>query len=111
MTLDNPAAVMGRLLAIEQDLAVRQGALEAAALAWFRVKRDKEHQRAVAFIRATGTVAERNALAEVETSLIGVSEEAEFEALRAVVRTLETRASIGQSILRSQGQSGFGGHR
>lgn len=102
MTLSHPGAVIGRLEEIETDLALRQGALEAAALGWFRLKRDREKARAVAFLSAEGTVAERNALADRETALIGVAEEAEFEALRAVVRTLETRASIGQSILRSQ---------
>jgi hypothetical protein len=29
-------------------------------------------------------------------------EEAEYEALKAVIRVLETRASIGQSLLRTQ---------
>lgn len=103
-TLSHPGAVMARLEAIDNDLAVRQGALEAAALAWFRAKRDKEHRRAVEFMRATGTVAERNATADELTSMLGMAEEAEWEALRAVVRVLEARASIGQSILRSQGR-------
>lgn len=105
VTLTHPGAVLARLEEIEQDLAIRQGAFEAAALAWFRVKRDKEKQRAVAFLRAEGTVAERSALAESETALIGVNEEALYEAMRGVMRTLETRASIGQSVLRSQARS------
>lgn len=102
--MDNPGLVTARLTAIEGDLAARENALEAAALAWFRVKRDKEHKRAVAFMQASGTVAERNALADIETAMLGAAEEAEWEALKAVVRVLETRASIGQSILRSQGR-------
>jgi hypothetical protein len=102
VTLDNPSAVMERLIAIEEDLAVRQGTLESAALAWYRLKRDREKERAVKFIGAEGTVAERNAIADRETALIGKDEEALYESLRAVVRTLETRASIGQSLLRSQ---------
>jgi hypothetical protein len=93
---------MGRLVEIENDLALRQGALEKAAWDWYRAKRDKEHDRAVAFIRAIGTVAERNATAELETCMIGRDSEAEYESLRAVLRVLETRASIGQSILRAQ---------
>ena len=101
-TLEAPAPVIARLEQIENDLALRQNALEAAALGWFRAKRDKERQRALVFIAAGGTVAERNAIADRDTSMIGVAEEAEYEALRAVVRVLETRASIGQSLLRSQ---------
>lgn len=97
----NPQTVMDRLDAIDQDLAVRVNALEAAAASWYRVKRDREHARAVAFIASDGTVAERQAHADEQTALIGRNEEAEYEALRAVVRTLETRASIGQSLLRS----------
>lgn len=103
--LSDPGLVLARLEQIEQDLAHRQRAYEAAALAWFRSKRDKEHRRAVAFMKATGTVAERQAQADIETALVGLEEEAEFEATRAVMRTLETRASIGQSILRSQARS------
>lgn len=105
LTLDNPAAVMGRLLAIENDLEVRQGAFESAARAWFIAKRDKEKARAIAFLSADGTVAERNAIADRDTALDGKQAEAEYEALKAVMRTLEARASIGQSILRSQGRA------
>lgn len=104
-TLDTPGVVIHRLEEIERDLAIRQGAFEAAALGWFRAKRDRERQRALAFIAATGTVAERNAIADRDTAMLGASEEAEYEALKAVVRTLETRASIGQSILRSQARA------
>ena len=104
VTLDNPAAVMKRLADIENDLAIRQGAFEAAALAWFRAKRDKEKARAVAFLKASGTVAERSALADQETALMGVTEEAEYEAIKAVVRTLETRSTIGMALLKSQGR-------
>jgi Cdc6-like AAA superfamily ATPase len=105
VSLDTPGPVIQRLAAIENDLAMRENVLEAAALAWFRAKREKEHKRAVAFTRAAGTVAERNAAADIETAMLGASEEAEWEALKAVVRVLETRASIGQSILRSQGRT------
>lgn len=102
--LSAPQLTMDRLAAIENDLAQRQNVLESAARAWFVAKRDKEHARARAFIGATGTVAERNALADIATSLDGRNEEAEWEALKAVTRVLETRASIGQSILRAQGR-------
>lgn len=103
--LDDPAAVMARLAEIENALAEKQNAWESAALSWFRAKRDREHDRAVQFIRAEGTVAERSAIAESETALNGKEDEALYEALKAVIRVLETRASIGQSILRAQGRS------
>jgi len=102
VALNDPGLVVARLDEIDRDLANRLNEMEAAALAWYRVKRDKEKACAEAFLRATGTVAERKALADRETALIGVAEEAEYEALRHVVRVLETRASIGQSILRAQ---------
>ncbi len=100
--LTAPHLVLARLADIEQDLAVRQGALESAASNWYRAKRDREKARAQAFMATDGTVAERNAEADVRTATDGRDAEAEYEALKAVVRVLETRASIGQSILRSQ---------
>lgn len=105
MIFSDPGNVMARLEAIETDLASRQNALESAARKWFVEKREKEHKRAVAFISAEGTVAERSAIADRETARVGAQEEAEWEALRVVVRTLEARASIGQSLLRSQGRA------
>lgn len=105
VTLDNPAAISERLIAIEEDLAVRQGTLESAALQWYRLKRDKEHAWAVAYMRADGPAHQRKAEADRETAMVGKEEEALYEALKAVVRTLETRASIGQSLLRSQGRA------
>ena len=100
--LTAPSLVIARLQEIEQDLAVRQNALEAAASSWYRLKRDQERLYAVEFMKAQGTVAERTARAKELTALIGRQEEAEYEALKAVCRVLETRASIGQSILRVQ---------
>lgn len=105
MSLSTPQQVLERLEAIERDLAVRQGALESAALAWFRAKRDREHKHAVSYIQAEGTVGVRNAIADQETGMLGVAEEAEWEALRAVVRVLEARATIGMALLKSQGRS------
>ncbi len=101
----DPAIVIDRLDEIERDLANRQRALEAAARDWFAAKRDREKARATAFLSAQGTVAERQALADEQTALNGKTAEAEWEALKAVVRVLETRASIGQSLLRSMGRA------
>lgn len=95
------ADVQKRLEDIEADLQKRETALEDAARKWFVAKRDREKARAIAFLSADGTVAERSAKADLETTVVGKEAEAEFEALRAVVRVLETRASIGQSLLRS----------
>ena len=103
--LDAPGPVIARLEEIEADLAVRQNTFEVAARAWFIAKREKEKARAIAYLKATGTVAAREAIADEQTALDGVTEEAEYEAIKAVVRVLETRASIGQSILRSQGRA------
>lgn len=108
MSLSHPGIVLRRLEEIEADLAERQGPLEDAAMQWFRAKRDRERARAEAFITATGTVAERNAQADKATALMGVEAEARYEALKAVTRVLETRASIGQSILRSQAREALG---
>ena len=103
-TLADPAQVTARLEEIERDLAIRQNALEAAALGWFRAKRDREREWATAYLAAEGPAHERKARADLAVATVGTMAEAEFEALRAVVRVLETRASIGQSLLRSQGR-------
>lgn len=100
--LTTPSAIMSRLADIEHDLATRQNVLEEAAMDWYTVKREKERRRAVAFLSADGTVAERQAKADLETALVGQQEEALYEALRAVVRTLETRATIGMALLKAQ---------
>lgn len=103
--LSHPAAVMARLAEIENDLAVRQNVLESAATTWFKAKREKEREWAKEFLLQEGTVAERKAVADAETAYIGREAEAEYESLKAVVRVLEARATIGQSILRAQGRS------
>jgi hypothetical protein len=101
----DPARLMQRLDEIERDLATRQGEYERAALGWYRMKREREKARAEAFIRAEGTVAERNAIADVATATMGQEDEAAYEAHKAVVRVLDTRASIGQSLLRAHGRA------
>lgn len=105
MTLSTPQAVQARLEDIERDLAARQNALEAAALGWYRIKRDREHNWARAYVTANGPAHVRKAEADLAVATVGVAEEAEYEALKAVVRVLETRASIGQSLLRTQGRA------
>ena len=97
---------MARLEGLERDLAARQLVYERAALAYYVAKRDREKALAVAFLKASGTVAERRAQAEMEHATDGALQEAEYEAVRAVVRTIETRVGIGQSLLRAQGRAG-----
>lgn len=104
-TLTAPGAVQGRLEEIECDMAHRQNELEAAALDHWRSKRDKEKTRAEEFLTATGTIAERNAIADRETAMLGMEHEARWEGLKAVMRTLETRAAIGMALLKSHGRS------
>jgi hypothetical protein len=106
VSLDTPAVVQERLADIENDLAVRQLAFEQAALDHFRSKREKEKARADAFLRAEGTVAERTAIAESETALIGMDHEGRWEGLKGVVRVLDTRAAVGMAILKSHGRAG-----
>lgn len=105
-----PDQIMKRLGDIEADLADRTQKLETAADEWFKAKRDREHKRAKAFLetKASGTtVAEAEATADRDTCLIGLDAEARYEALKAVVRVLETRASIGQSLLRAHTAAGW----
>lgn len=104
MTLSTPQAVQARLEEIDRDLGVRQNVLESAALAWFRAKRDREQRWARAYIEAEGPMHVRKAQADLAVATVGLVEEAEYEAVKGVVRVLETRASIGQSLLRSQGR-------
>lgn len=103
-TLTHPGAVQERLAEIENEMALKQNDLEAAAFDHWRSKRDKEKTRAEEFLQATGTVAERNAKADTLTADIGMEHEARWEGLKAVMRTLDTRAAIGMSLLRAQGR-------
>jgi hypothetical protein len=103
--LSDPGAVQARLQDIEADLANRENELEADALAWFRGKREREKARAEEFLKAEGTVAERNAIADKATALLHAEDEAKYEAQKSVVKVLDTRAAIGMSLLRSQSRA------
>jgi len=104
VTLSNPAAVLERLEVIENRLAELENDFEDAALKWFRAKRDREHEWARVYVQTQGPAYLRKATADGAVTDRGLEEEAQFEGKKAVVRMLETRASIGQSILRSQGR-------
>ena len=108
MSLASPSEVQDRLEALDAELGLRLNALEKAAFQWFQIKPQRDKlwaQTYVAFngaahlrkVAADGRVAEEVAWAEAE----GL-----YESLKVVVRGLETKASIGQSILRAQSRVG-----
>ena len=105
--LSNPAAVMDRLAEIENDLAERQNLYEAAASRWYVARREIERTRARALLTATeDSVTEKKARADLAAyNVEDAASEAEYEALKAVIRVLETRATIGMSILKAQGRA------
>jgi hypothetical protein len=102
------AQIEERLERIEADLAERQGAFEKAAADKHRLAREFELRHARAFIAASGdTATERKAnatvtLAAAEDGLWAKVQEAEgkYEGLKAAMRALETRATIGMSLLK-----------
>lgn len=104
--LDTPHVVMGRLSDIERDLATRQNLYEQAAHHWYSAQREIKRQHATALLSSdAGSVTEKKAFADLAAIAVdGAEYEAEYEALKAVIRVLETRASVLQSILRAQGR-------
>lgn len=103
--------IQRRLEEIDVDLEQRTPQLESAAGQYFTAKRDWEKAHATEYLKTTGTVDERKAQtvlalwkADVYRSL--VTAEAAYEAHKAVIRVLETRASIGQSLLKVQRGTG-----
>lgn len=103
----SPVQIVAQLEAIDADLSAKQTEVESAARAWFIAKREREKERATVFLTARmagKTVAEADAMAAEGSAMRGAEEEAAFEALRAACRVLETRASIGQSLLRAHTQ-------
>lgn len=107
----SPGAVMRRLAEIEQDLASRQNDFEQAADDRARVVRDWDRRLAIHQKVAKGpnsesrkAVALTQAIEQDDLYDRLTDAEARYDALRVVTRTLETRASIGQSILRAQGR-------
>lgn len=106
MTLTDPGNVMARLEDIEADLAVRQNAFESAARKWFAMQGDLRKDWASAFLTADGNTTEKRAAADKQMAGRGGAEQAEYEAMRAVVKVLEVRATVGMSILKAQGRIG-----
>ena len=106
MSLSSPQQIMDRLEQLDRDLEARGPALESAARAWFIAKRDREKARAEVFLTTEGTVAVRSAHADKATATQGAGAEAEYEAIKAVCRVLETRVGIGQTLLKAHGRAG-----
>lgn len=100
-----PVQIIERLEQIEADLAERQPRLERAAEAWTRQKREKELAWARAYMSSTGSqVTDRKAAAVLESESIGIEDEAQYVALSKSCGILETRATIGQSLLKAHGR-------
>lgn len=107
-----PDAIMTRLEEIEQDLATRQNEYEAAAEDKHKLVRDYELRIARASLQARGDTATEKkwrALEAIAAANDGLYEkltvaEGKYEGLKAAVRVLETRATIGQSLLKAHGR-------
>lgn len=104
------AQVRDRLDEIDTDLADRQPIYEAACSDYFRAKRNYEAAYAREYVRADGKNSEERksrallALMPSQEYKGLIVAEAAYEAGKAAMRTLETRASIGQSLLRVTAQ-------
>ena len=110
MTL-TPGQIVERLEQIEHDLAERQAKGEQSAEKFYQAKRDFELAYASKYMDATGTASERKAKAtkalERDPAYLQLMEfEGAYEGWKAAMRTLETRASIGQSLLKAQREQG-----
>jgi hypothetical protein len=105
--LSTPHLVMARLEEIEEDLAIRQNALESAASAWFKVQHEQKKAYAMTLLSSTkDSVTEKKAAADLAAHAVEGSEhEPEYLAIKAVLGMLETRATICMSVLKSQGRS------
>lgn len=106
-----PAATMMALEAIDKDLQERLPSYEHAAEQYYRLLRDWEKRLAVCARTAAGPNAEvRKAVALVSAIEMDdlyeryTEAEARYNALKVVMKTLEARATIGQSLLRAQGR-------
>lgn len=100
-----------RLEQIEADVQQRQQKGESAAEAFHRAKRDYELEYAKKYMQASGSPMERKQAAlrgmDGTESMFALYEaEGAYEGWRAAMRTLELRASIGQSLLRNQREMG-----
>lgn len=110
----NPADVIDRLGAIERDLSERMLSFADCARVHAFAKRDYERRFAEELVKADRDlkVDERKAKALLALVADGtykalVLAEAALEAHKAAFRVLETRASVGQSVLRALTQESY----
>lgn len=98
---------MKRLAEIENDLAIRQNLYEDAASGWFSAQPGIKKAHAEALLGSDfPTVTEKKAKADIAAALApGADREGEYMALKAVISVLETRATVGMSILKAMGRS------
>lgn len=96
--------VEDRMQQIDARLELLEADFEEAALAAARAKRDRERLWAESYLSHEGTIAERKAHADLQ-----VSEEREWAEVegawlgkKAVLSVLETRATIGATLLKAQ---------
>ncbi len=102
--LSTPTSVIDRLEEIDHELAIRQNLYEEAARAWYTMLGTVTKNKAIEFRKAEGNSTERREAANEIHGEDGSREQAEFEALRAVIKVLEARAMVGMAILKSQGR-------
>lgn len=111
-TLSHPGAVLQRLAEIEHDFGELQNEYEDAAGDKARLIRDWEKRVAIATAKAKGG----DANARKQAALVMAAEqddlydrltdaESRYAACHAAVRVLETRATVGMAILKSQGRA------
>lgn len=105
MSLSTPAQVQTRLEEIDVQLALAANGMESSAFAWFRKRADREVAKAEEYAKAEGTATERKIKADAAAAVVGVDEEARWEARKLVSRLLESRANVGMAVLKSQGRS------
>ncbi len=105
--LGHPIAVQQTLEEIERDLAKRQNFYEDAARQWFSAQREIRRLTATALLSSgRDSVTEKKAEGELAAyDVENAAAEAEYEALRAVVKVLEVRATILMSLAKSQGRA------
>jgi hypothetical protein len=113
MTL-SAGQVMTRLEELDKELQERQNEYEEAAENFYREKREWEKNLAQEFVKAGGKNQEErrsNALLALERDGDAyyrfVNAEARYEGQKAGFRVRETRASIGQSLLKSMAREAF----
>lgn len=110
MTL-TPQQIIERLEGIEQDVWHRQLKGEQAAENYHHAKRDYELAFAEAYVSIDGGPMDKKVratalLADKECYFKLKENEAAYEGWRAAMRTLELRATIGQSLLKAQRELG-----